>query len=97
VPSPAVQVRVPEPVLAAIDEARGPESRSAWILGAVGLRLSPLAEVAEVVAAVTKPPPGLPSVIPVAVIAAPQREKCPHPKARVHKGLCGNCGTGGLG
>jgi hypothetical protein len=26
----------------------------------------------------------------------PERADCPHPKARVHKGLCGACGTGGL-
>ena len=92
--SPVVQVRIPETVLAAVDEARGTESRSAWIMGAVGLRLSPLAEA---VAAVTAPPLDLTPVIPVAVITGKGERQCPpHPKARINKGLCGACGTGGL-
>lgn len=87
-PNPVVQVRVPETVLAAVDEIRGDESRSAWILGAIGLRLSPLAEA---VAAVIEP------AIPATVLTdRPAVQVCKHPKARVLKGFCGNCGTGGL-
>jgi hypothetical protein len=83
-----VKVTVPETVLAAVDEIRGDESRSAWILGAIGLRLSPLAEA---VAAVIEP------AIPAAVLTdRPSVQVCKHPKARVLKGFCGNCGTGGL-
>lgn len=95
--TPVVQLRVPEPVLAAVDEARGDESRSTWILGAIGLRLSPLPEAA---AAAVEDPEALGPVIPVAVVT-PGRHRagqpCRHPKARVHKGLCHECGTGGLG
>ena len=32
---------------------------------------------------------------PVAGGLAP-RDTCPHPNGRVHKGMCGACGTGGL-
>ena len=32
---------------------------------------------------------------PVAAELAPQ-DTCPHPPGRVHKGMCGACGTGGL-
>ena len=32
---------------------------------------------------------------PVAAELAPQ-DGCPHPTGRVHKGMCGACGTGGL-
>ena len=32
---------------------------------------------------------------PVAAELAPQ-DTCPHPAIRVHKGMCGACGTGGL-
>ena len=54
---------VPELTLAAIDEARGEETRESWILRAIGLLLSPLPEV--IVAAVDPDmvPPGLASVI----------------------------------
>jgi hypothetical protein len=85
VASPPVQVRIPAVTLAAVDEARGDESRSAWILGAIGLRLSPVAEaVAELSA-------------PGALPGRMTRDECTHPKARVIRGFCGNCGTGGLG
>jgi hypothetical protein len=83
-----VKVTVPETVLAAVDEVRGDESRSAWILGAIGLRLSPLAEA---VAAVIEP------AIPATVLTdRPSVQVCKHPKARVLRGFCGACGTGGL-
>jgi hypothetical protein len=95
VASPVVQVRIPETVLAAVDEVRGDESRSAWILGAIGLRLSPLAEA---VAAVIDPAADPGTVIPAAVLTGKAaRETCPHPKRRVIRGFCGACGTGGLG
>ena len=58
-----IHLPVPELVLDAIDEARGEETRESWILGAIGLRLSPLPEV---IAAVVEPdmvPPGLATVI----------------------------------
>jgi hypothetical protein len=54
---------VSDDIAAAIDEARGDETREDWIRGAIGLRLSPLPEV--IVAAVEPGmvPPGLASVI----------------------------------
>lgn len=96
VASTPVQVRIPEPVLAALDEARGDESRSAWVLGAIGLRLSPLAEVIAEVAVATQPDTRGPS-IPVTVLTGrPGRDECSHPKPRVLKGMCGACGQGGF-
>ena len=50
-------------IAAAIDEVRGGETRADWILGAIGLRLSPLPEV---IAAVVDPdmvPPSLTAVV----------------------------------
>ena len=97
--SPVVHLRIPVDILTALDEARGDESRSVWILGAIGLRLSPLAEAVAAVAASTAPPvDASPPGVPVTVFAAPPEpaEACTHPKARVMKGFCGNCGTGGL-
>jgi hypothetical protein len=89
-----VKVTVPETVLAAVDEIRGDESRSAWILGAIGLRLSPLAEA---VAAVIEPAVDPGNIIPTAVLTdRPSVQVCKHPKARVLRGFCGACGTGGL-
>jgi hypothetical protein len=94
VASPVVQVRVPETVLAAVDEVRGEESRSAWILGAIGLRLSPLADA---VAAVIEPAVDPGNIIPATILTdRPPVQVCKHPKVRVIKGFCGNCGTGGL-
>jgi hypothetical protein len=83
--SPVVRLSVPEPVLAAIDEVRGEESRSAWILGAIGLRLSPVTE--PVIEAATEPP------------GRHVRPPCPHPKGVRQKNgsYCPRCGTGGLG
>ena len=54
---------VSDDIAAAIDEVRGGETRADWILGAIGLRLSPLPEV--IVAAVDPDmvPPRLASVI----------------------------------
>jgi hypothetical protein len=90
-----VKVTVPETILAAVDEVRGDESRSAWILGAIGLRLSPLTEA---VAAVIDPAADPATVIPAAVLTdRPSVQVCKHPKARVLRGFCGCCGTGGLG
>ena len=54
---------VPDLTLAAIDEARGDETREAWILGAIGLRLSPLPEVIAEVIPPDMVPPGLAAVI----------------------------------
>ena len=54
---------VPELTLAAIDEARGGETRESWILGAIGLRLSPIAEVIAEVIPPDMVPPGLAKVI----------------------------------
>lgn len=92
--SPVVQVRIPDPVLAAVDEARSDESRSQWILGAIGLRLSPLAEA---VAEITAPGPDTGPPISAAILTdQPAVQVCKHPKARVLRGFCGACGTGGL-
>ena len=57
-----VHLPVPEPVLAAIDETRGDETRADWILGAIGLRLSPLPEVIAEVVPPDMVPPGLAAV-----------------------------------
>ena len=40
-------------------------------------------------------PPRQPRAHKAAPVAAKERaeESCPHPKARIHKGLCGACGT----
>ena len=54
---------VSDDIAAAIDEVRGDETRADWILGAIGLRLSPLPEV---IAAVVDPdmvPPSLTAVV----------------------------------
>ena len=58
-----VHFPVPELTLAAIDEARGDETRESWILGAIGLRLSPLPEVIVAAVAPDMVPPGLAKVI----------------------------------
>ena len=59
---------VPEPVLAAIDETRADETRADWILGAIGLRLSPLPEVIAEVIPPDMVPPGLTSVTRPALV-----------------------------
>ena len=58
-----IHLPVPELVLAAIDEARGDETRADWVLGAIGLRLSPLPAVIAEVIPPDMVPPGLASVI----------------------------------
>ena len=72
---------------AIIDTARGEVNRSAW------LRTVALAAAGQPVGA--RVPAGKPGSPPGRVpFRAP--EPCPHPKARVHKNFCGQCGTGGL-
>ncbi len=58
-----VHLPIPELTLAAIDDARGDESPVDWILGAIGLRLSPLPEVIAEVIPPDMVPPGLAKVI----------------------------------
>ena len=110
-PSPVVQVRMPEDLLAAIDGHRGDVTRSAWIVAACEAALNPaMAPVShDRIRRTLKP--AAPASHPVTVIdesgrtgivlsASPAdrgRTICAHPKARVIKGLCGACGTGGLG
>ena len=68
----------------AVDLARGDTSRSEW------LRTVALAAAGQPVGA--RAPAGQPGSPPGRVpFKAP--EPCPHPKARVHKSFCGNCGT----
>jgi hypothetical protein len=40
VPSPVVQLRVPEDILARIDDARGGDTRSAWVLRLIDRELA---------------------------------------------------------
>jgi len=70
-----------------IDTARGDVTRSEW------LRTVALAAAGQPVGA--RAPAGKPGSPPGRVpFRSP--EPCPHPKARVHRGFCGCCGTGGL-
>ena len=61
--SPFVLLQVPDLTLAAIDDDRGDTPREDWILGAIGLRLSPLPEVIAEVIPPDMVPPGLAAVI----------------------------------
>jgi hypothetical protein len=79
-----MSARFSESDAAAIDEARGHEERGVWIRRAV------LAAVER-----QRPPEGATDRAAQAVAEnlAAARGDCPHPKARVLKGLCGACGT----
>ena len=71
-------VRVSEDTAAAIDKARGGQSRSAWVADAIDAALTG---------------PGLmlgEEIIPARKVKA--AGACPHPKARVIKNFCYACG-----
>jgi hypothetical protein len=100
-----IGARVSERMAADIDRARGTASRSAWVEQAIrealhaaskvpgGIPVSVIADdrVPRGTAALVGP--GLkPGVIRNVTPGIP----CSHPKARVIKGYCGACGTGGL-
>jgi hypothetical protein len=69
---------------AVIDTARGAMTRSEWLRRAV------LAQAAR-----GRPPAGYAGRAAGAVREnhAAAKGDCPHPKARINKGLCGACGT----
>ena len=77
-----IPVRVSEPKAAAIDKARGETPRSVWVEAAIDERLERLgqAEYEHQMAAARR-------------LESRDRTGCPHPKARINKGLCGACGT----
>lgn len=79
-----MSARFSEAEAAMIDEARGAEDRSVW------LRRAALAAVAR-----QRPPAGAADrqAGAAAENRAAARGDCPHPAARVLKGLCGACGT----
>jgi hypothetical protein len=99
----ALSTRVSEATAAALDEARGAMSRSAALDAAIAMW------VAAKPAHQSHPAPAAPGIdivtddrmpagrAALAPRAAKSRAGCPHPRARVVKGLCGACGTGGLG
>ncbi len=80
---------------AEIDAARGSMDRSEW------LRLAALAAAGRQRTPARKPRTGTAPAVtftapldsPNARIALGVDPDCPHPKARINKGLCGNCGT----
>ena len=84
-----ISVKVSEPEAAAIDAARGDLTRSAWLHQAIARGLNPGPRpTAKTV--LPQAWPGLPDIQSMA------KATCSHPAIRVHKGMCGACGTGGL-
>ena len=71
----------------AVDLARGDVSRSEW------LRTVALAAAGKPAALAGKRAVNLPAVPPPGRVPFREPEPCPHPKQRVLKGFCGNCGT----
>jgi len=72
----------------AVDLARGDTSRSEW------LRTVALAAAGKPAKSPAgKPAVNLPPVPPPGRVPFREPEPCPHPKARVHKSFCGNCGS----
>jgi hypothetical protein len=69
--------KVSEPVAAAVDAARGMQTRSAWIQDAIAAKLAGEVKTAP--------------AVPARAVSAPY--VCPHPKARVIKGRCWACGA----
>jgi len=67
----------------AIDVARGMATRSQW------LRSAALAAAERRSPAIHLNPP----VHALRQVRAAEQGECPHPKARINKGLCGACGT----
>jgi hypothetical protein len=87
-------VKVSEGTAAAVDEARGELSRSAWLHAVLSATLGvPDAGVAGLAAAHGSSPERR-APARAAEPAAPAADGCPHPRARVLKGLCYACGAG---
>ena len=92
----------------AVDLARGDVSRSEWLrtvaLAAAGKPAATREEMDTFLRARYPVPDGKPAArVPAGKPGSPpgrvpfrSPEPCPHPKARVHRGFCGCCGTGGL-
>ena len=99
-----IPVRVSEPLAADLDRARGELTRSAWVRGVLSAYLAadgggqvstvhepahspqpvyvhPEPEHKQAATAETRPP------------RTPRADACPHPRARILKGLCNACGT----
>lgn len=76
----AITAKVSEDTADAIDLARGSLSRSEWLRQLIEQGLAGT-------------PAGRPEPAALESLRASRREDCPHPKARVHKGFCGACGT----
>jgi hypothetical protein len=74
-------VRVPEDVARAIDEARAGQSRSSWVAGVIDEKL----------AAGENPPVEFRSKSERKRVEE-GLGSCPHPRARVIKGFCYRCG-----
>ncbi len=89
-------------MLARIDEHRGEVSRSAWILAACEAALNGVLAGVPVRGAVTFSAERIAAAGRTESLIFNHRnvpvpaQICPHPKARVIKGMCGACGTGGL-
>ena len=102
-----VSAKVSEDDAALIDArcAASGLTRSAWLQSLVAASLAGVAEGRPVLRMRVRADPGMPAG--TAALASPGRHavavtglgsaECPpHPKARVIKGMCGACGTGGL-
>ena len=83
--------KVSEQTADAVDGARGDQTRSAWLQDAIGMKLSTTAKPAVRNPASAQESRRTAGWLPAR--ARPAASECPHPKARVHKGLCGACGT----
>jgi hypothetical protein len=81
-----VCIKLSEQDAAAIDKARGDRSRSDWGRAALLAAASPEPRKTEII-----------PLAPKVVISRSGRSRpgadCPHPKARIAKGLCNACGT----
>jgi hypothetical protein len=96
----ALSTRVSEDMAAQVDRARGSLTRSAWVEQAIREALFADSKMPGTRSPSGPRPPGRVQA-PATVISrrpsARRQADCPHPRARVVKGLCGACGTGGLG
>lgn len=97
-----ISAKVSEADIARIDGARGDLTRSAWVQRAIGVVLGTVPLSAALPGVSPDAPRTKPSrprrVVTAAALAQDrardQRESdCPHPKARIIKGLCNACGT----